>query len=60
MLKNMNEQLMLPACRTTVDVAREWLGGMGEAAAELGFSVSYCMTIPRIVMNSVTIAATRT
>ena len=30
---------------------------MGDAATELGFHVSYCMTQPRIVMNSVTIPA---
>ena len=54
---HMNEQLGMDGCRTTVGVAKAWLHGMGEAAQELGFHVSYCMTIPAIVMNSVTISA---
>lgn len=54
---HMNEQLDHVACKTTVNVGRDWLKGMGEAASELGFHVSYCMTQPRIVMNSVTIPA---
>ena len=53
----MNEQLQMAACKTTVNVGRDWLKGMGEAAAELNFHVSYCMTIPSIVVNSVTIPA---
>ena len=32
----MNEQLGMSACKTTVNVGRDWLKGMGEAAAELG------------------------
>ena len=54
---HMNEQLGMAGCTTTVNVARDWLKGMGEAAAELGVHVSYCMTQPRIVMNSVTVPA---
>jgi hypothetical protein len=54
---HMNEQLEMKACTTTVNVGRDWLKGMGDAATELGFHVSYCMTQPRIVMNSVTVPA---
>jgi hypothetical protein len=41
---HMNEQLGMEACMTTVNVGRDWLKGMGDAASELGFHVSYCMT----------------
>ena len=45
----------MPQCTTTVNVARDWLAGMGEAAARQNFSIQYCMTLPSVTMNSVTV-----
>ena len=52
---HINEQLSMPQCTTTVNVARDWLAGMGEAAARQNFSIQYCMTLPSVTMNSVTV-----
>ena len=41
---HMDEQLEMEACTRSVSIGRDWLMGMGDAAAELGFHVSYCMT----------------
>ena len=39
----------LPVC-LTVNVARDWLKGMGDAAIAQNFSIQYCMTLPIITM----------
>lgn len=54
---HMNEQLGMPECTSTVNVARDWLKGMGDAALLQNFSIQYCMTLPIITMNSVSIHA---
>ena len=53
----MNEQLGMSECTKTVNVARDWLKGMGDAALAQNFSIQYCMTLPIITMNSVSIHA---
>ena len=52
---HMNEQLSMRQCTTTTNVARDWLAGMGDAAQRHNFSIQYCMTLPSVTMNSVTI-----
>ena len=53
----MNEQLAMRECTSTVNVARDWLKGMGDAAISQNFSIQYCMTLPSITMNSASIHA---
>ena len=50
---HMCEEIDMPAMSTTVNVARDWLSGMGQGAENHNFSIQYCMTVPLITMNSV-------
>lgn len=50
---HMCEEIDMPSMSTTVNVARDWLSGMGQGAENHNFSIQYCMTVPLITMNSV-------
>ena len=40
---HMNEQLSTPPAFETVNVARDWLKGMGDAAIKQNFSIQYLL-----------------
>ena len=45
---HMCEEINLPQMSSTVNVARDWLAGMGQGAEQQNFSIQYCMHFVRL------------
>eukprot|EP01120_Amphizonella_sp_Union-15-10_P008061 TRINITY_DN2821_c0_g1_i1.p1 TRINITY_DN2821_c0_g1~~TRINITY_DN2821_c0_g1_i1.p1 ORF type:complete len:734 (+),score=155.15 TRINITY_DN2821_c0_g1_i1:26-2227(+) len=52
-----NEFIGLKSTQENITLARDWLLNMGQAAADAGLTIQYCMPYPRHVLQSVELPA---